>query len=87
MGRQAGWDRQHRVSKKFPATHWTQKSLLVAAHAWEIAMKPDRDPRPGLPSAQERNRTSEPLQRKPEPRLVDLETIRRVVPSKDDAEG
>jgi hypothetical protein len=63
-----------------------QKSLLTAAHVWEIAMKPDRDPRPGLPSAQERSRTTEPLQRKPKPRLVDLESIRRVVPNQDDPE-
>ena len=49
-------------------------------------MKPDRDPRPGLPSAQERSRTSEPLRRKPEPRRVDLENIRRVVRNLDDPE-
>jgi hypothetical protein len=29
-------------------------------------MKPDRDPRPGLSSAEERSRTAEPLRRKPE---------------------
>ena len=60
------------------------KEFTCCEHAWEIAMKPDRDPRPGLPSAQERSRTTEPLQRKPKPRLVDLESIRRVVPNHDD---
>ena len=48
-------------------------------------MKPDRDPRPGLPSTQERSRTGEPLRRKPEPRRVDLESIRRVVRNLDDS--
>jgi hypothetical protein len=70
----------------FLATHWMQKRLLAAAHIQEIAMKPDRDPRPGLPSAAERSRTTEPLQRKPKPRLVDLESIRRVVRNLDDPE-
>jgi hypothetical protein len=63
-----------------------QESLLGAAHVWEKAMKPDRDPRPGLPNAQERSRTTEPLRRKPEPRRVDLERIRRVVRNVDDPE-
>jgi hypothetical protein len=49
-------------------------------------MKPDRDPRPGLPSAEERSRTSESLPRKPKPRRVDLENIRRVVRNPDDPE-
>jgi hypothetical protein len=63
------------------------KSVYFAeAYPWELAMKPDRDPRPGLPSAQERSRTSEPLRRKPEPRRVDLESIRRVVRNLDDPE-
>jgi hypothetical protein len=68
------------------ATHWRQKRLLAAAYPWEVAMKPDRDPRPGLPNAQERSRTSEPLRRKPEPRRVDLESIRRVVDNLDEPE-
>jgi hypothetical protein len=42
-------------------------------------MRPERDPRPGLPSAEERRRTTEPLRSKPEPRLVDRETFRRAV--------
>ena len=49
-------------------------------------MKPDRDPRLGLPSAEERSRTSEPVPRKSEPRRVDLESIRRVVRNIDDPE-
>ena len=44
-------------------------------------MKPDRDPRPGLPSAEER--TAEPLRRKPELRQVDLKSIRRIVRNVD----
>ena len=35
-------------------------------------MKPDRDPRPGLPSVEGRSRTSEPVPRKSEPRRGNL---------------
>ena len=68
------------------ATHWRQKRLLAAPHLWEFAKKTDREPRPALPSAKERSRTSEQYRLKPEPRRVDLENIRRVVRNLDDPE-
>jgi hypothetical protein len=49
-------------------------------------MKPDRDPRPGLPNAQERSQTTEPLRRKPEPRRVDLKSVRSIVRNPNDSE-